>query len=167
MTARAGRLWGLLVALVLFDQAAKILVDWTIPLYYSIPVIDDFFSLTYIRNTGAAFGIFAEWSGSLRRPFLIVFSLLAIGFIVHLLRRLPKEENAVAVDLVLILGGAVGNLIDRVLYGEVIDFLDFYWSQFHWPAFNFADSFITAGVALLALRLVFSKKQDPFARADG
>jgi len=79
------------------------------------------------------------------------------------LRRLPEEESAVAIALILVLGGAVGNLIDRFLYGEVIDFLDFYWSQFHWPAFNFADSFITVGVAMLAFRLISSKGQDPFA----
>jgi signal peptidase II len=125
-------------------------------------VNEGFFSLTYIRNTGAAFGLLAELSASFRRPFLIFFSLLAIGFIVHLLRRVSEREKTVAVALILILGGAVGNLIDRVVYGEVIDFFDFYWSRFHWPAFNFADSFITVGVAALTFRLVFVKG-DPFA----
>ena len=165
MNASTRSRWGLLSALVFFDQASKVIVDRIIPLYGSVPVIEGFFNLTYIRNPGAAFGIFAELSGSFRRPFLILFSLLAIGFVVHLLRRLPEEESAVALALILVLGGAVGNLIDRFLYGEVIDFLDFYWSQFHWPAFNFADSFITVGVAMLAFRLISSKGRDPFAPA--
>lgn len=160
-------MWGLFAALVVLDQASKLIVDATIPLHYSIPVIESFFNLTYIRNSGAAFGIFADLDDSLRRPFLILFSLVAIGFILHLLRRLGAEEKATSIALVLILGGAVGNLIDRLFYGEVIDFFDFYWSPFHWPAFNFADSFITIGVAILAFRLVFCKGKDPFGPAEG
>jgi signal peptidase II len=162
---RKKSLWGLFAVLVVVDQLSKIIVDATLPLHHSIPVIDGFFNLTYIRNTGAAFGIFAEFDASFRRPFLILFSLAAIGFILHLLGRLPADEKMAAVALVLILGGAVGNLIDRLLYGEVIDFFDFYWSRFHWPAFNFADSYITIGVALLAFRLIFSRGKDPFAPA--
>lgn len=166
MSTKTRRVWGLLLVLVICDQISKALVDWAIPIHTSVPVIDGYFNLTYIRNSGAAFGIFAELQDSLRRPFLIGFSLLAIGFIVHLLRRLPPDEDTITVALTLILGGAVGNLIDRIVYGEVIDFLDFYWSQFHWPAFNFADSFITTGVAMLAFRLMFSKEKDPFAASS-
>jgi signal peptidase II len=152
----------LLVLIVALDQTTKFIVDRIMPLHHSIPVIDGFFSLTYIRNTGAAFGIFAGSADAFRLPFLILFSLLAIAFVVGMLRRLPESERGLIIALTLILGGALGNLIDRILYGEVIDFLDFYWDGFHWPAFNFADSFITVGVALTFYRLIRSKGDDPF-----
>lgn len=155
------------VAIVLLDQATKLLVDRTMSLHDSIPVIDNFFSLTYIRNTGAAFGIFADSHELFRLTFLIAFSLAAIGFILVMLRRLPESETALTVALSLILGGAVGNLIDRVIYGEVIDFLDFYWSGYHWPAFNVADSCITVGVLIMLFRLATSKDADPFAPRAG
>lgn len=133
------------------------------PLNHSIPVVENLFSLTYIRNTGAAFGIFAGSRAVFRLPFLVLFSLLAIGFIAMILRRLPQREKGLITALTFILGGAIGNLIDRILYGEVIDFLDFYWSGFHWPAFNFADSFITLGVMITLYRLIRAKGEDPFA----
>lgn len=163
MTAKGKFIGILLLSTVLLDQATKLIIDRTFPLHHSVPVIEGFFSLTYIRNTGAAFGIFSGSHESFRRPFLILFSLLAIGFIFRLLWRLSKTEKGLITALTLILGGAVGNLIDRVLYGEVIDFLDFYWSSFHWPAFNFADSFITIGVVITLFRLMTAKGSDPFA----
>ncbi len=133
-----------------------------IPLHHSISVIEGLFNLTYIRNKGAVFGIFAESHETFRLLFLIIFSLLAIGFIVTMLRRLPEREKSLIAAFAFILGGATGNLIDRLFYGEVIDFLDFYWSGFHWPAFNFADSFITVGVVLTLYRLIIGKGEDPF-----
>ncbi|MBI2149048.1 MAG: signal peptidase II, partial [Acidobacteria bacterium] len=102
----------------------------------------------------------------LRRALLVGFSVVAIGFVIALLKRLPGEEKGLIVALTFILAGAIGNLVDRLLYGEVIDFLDFYWSKYHWPAFNFADSFITLGVLLTLYRLVRAKGGDPFARAE-
>ncbi len=153
------------IAIVLLDQVTKWIVDHTMPLYRSIPVIDGFFNLTYIRNTGAAFGILAGSAGGFRLPFLTIFSLLAIGFIIVMLRRLPQRETGLISALAFILGGAVGNLIDRFAYGEVIDFLDFYWSNYHWPAFNIADSFITVGVAITVYYLIKAKGEDPFSRA--
>jgi len=132
------------------------------PLNHSIPVIENLFNLTHIRNTGAAFGFLAGGNRIFRSSFLILFSILAMGFIVTLLRRLSDRETTLAIALTFILGGAIGNLIDRLLYGEVIDFLDFYWSSFHWPAFNFADSFITVGVILSLYRLITAKSGDPF-----
>jgi len=136
------------------------------PLNHSIPVIDGVFSLTYIRNTGAAFGILAGSAAAFRLPFLVLFSLLAIGFIFMMLRRLPDEETGLITALAFILGGAIGNLIDRIVYGEVIDFLDFYWSSYHWPAFNLADSFITVGVFITVYYLIQAKGEDPFAQAN-
>lgn len=134
------------------------------PLYHSIPVIENFFNLTYIRNTGAAFGVLAGSAAAFRIPFLIFFSLLAIGFIIAMLRRLPEKETGLITALSFILGGAIGNLIDRVVYGEVIDFLDFYWRNLHWPAFNVADSFITIGVLVTIYYLIKAKGEDPFSR---
>ena len=151
--------------IVIADQLTKFMVDRTMPLHYSIPVIDGFFNLTYIRNTGAAFGILAGSHEAIRLPVLVVFSLVAIGFILVLLKRLPSHETGLITALAFILGGAIGNLIDRVAYGEVIDFLDFYWSGYHWPAFNLADSFITVGVLIIAYYLIRAKGADPFARA--
>jgi signal peptidase II len=157
-------LWvpAIILIIVIVDQLTKIVVDQTLFLHQSIPVIDNFFSLTYIRNKGAAFGILANSAATFRLAVLIVFSLVAIGFVISLIRRLPESERWLTVSLAFILGGALGNLIDRVWYGEVIDFLDFYWSTFHWPAFNVADSFITVGVVMALFRLLRSKGDDPF-----
>ena len=153
-----------LAIILISDQLTKFIVDQSMPLHHSIPVIDNLFSLTYIRNTGAAFGIFAGSAAAFRLPFLIIFSLVAIGFVVAMLRRLPEQETGLITALAFILGGATGNLIDRFAYGEVIDFLDFYWSGYHWPAFNVADSFITVGVCITVFNLVKAKGEDPFAQ---
>jgi signal peptidase II len=163
MTPKYKLVTGWLVFIVLADQVTKLIVDRTMPLHHSIPIIENFFSLTYIRNTGAAFGIFAGGAAAFRLPFLILFSSLAIGFIVVMLKRLPDKEKGLISALSFILGGAIGNLIDRIAYGEVIDFLDFYWSDYHWPAFNLADSFITVGVLITVYYLIRAKGEDPFA----
>lgn len=154
---------GWLAAIVFFDQLTKIIVDRTMALYQSIPIVDGLFNFTYVRNAGAAFGIFAGSAETFRRPFLILVSILASGFIVTLLRRLADGEKGLITALTFILGGAVGNLIDRMIYGEVIDFLDVYWRDHHWPAFNVADSFITIGVAVALFCLYKHKGDDPFA----
>ncbi len=154
---------GSLAAIIFLDQLTKIVVDRTMALYQSIPIVDGLFNLTYVRNPGAAFGIFAGSAANLRRPFLILVSILASGFIVTLLRRLDSRERGLITALTFILSGAIGNLIDRVIHGEVIDFLDVYWRNHHWPAFNVADSFITTGVALALVCLYRHKGGDPFA----
>lgn len=163
MTRKSKLVLGWVAFIVIADQLTKFIVDQTMPLHHSIPVIENFFNLTYIRNTGAAFGIFAGGAAIFRLPFLLLFSALAIGFIIMMLRRLPDRETGLIVALAFVLGGAIGNLIDRILYGEVIDFLDFYWADYHWPAFNLADSFITIGVLITIYRLVRAKGEDPFA----
>jgi len=161
------RKWKIVVAwvaaIVIVDQLTKAIVDRTMPLHSSIPLVDGFFNLTYIRNTGAAFGLFAGSHEVFRLPFLIGVSILAIGFILVMLKRLRESETGLAAALAFILGGAIGNLIDRIAYGEVIDFLDVYWSIYHWPAFNVADSFITIGVAITLFYLIKAKGDDPFA----
>jgi len=152
-----------LVPIIVLDQLTKIIVDRTMPLHHSIPIVDGFFSLTYVRNTGAAFGIFAGSHEVFRLPFLIGVSILAIGFIFVMLKRLRDDATGLITALTFILAGAIGNLIDRLLHGEVIDFLDVYYSNYHWPAFNLADSFITVGVTITLFYLVGAKGDDPFA----
>jgi len=154
---------GWLAAIVALDQLTKIVVDRTMALHQSIAIVDGLFNLTYVRNTGAAFGIFAGSAEIFRRPFLILVSILASGFIVTLLRRLADGERGLITALTFVLGGAIGNLIDRVIYGEVIDFLDVYWRGYHWPAFNIADSCITIGVAIAMFCLYRHQGADPFA----
>jgi signal peptidase II len=154
---------GWVVTILVFDQLTKMIVDGTMSLHQSIPIIDGLFSLTYVRNTGAAFGIFSGSHEAFRLPFLILVSVLALGFVVVMLKRLRDEEKGLITALSLIIGGAIGNLVDRILYGEVIDFLDFYWSHYHWPAFNVADSCITIGVLITLFYLIRAKGEDPFA----
>lgn len=140
----------LLTPLVLvIDQLTKIYVDRSMQLYQSIPVIDGLFSITYLRNKGAAFSFLAN--ASWRLPFFIFVSFVAVVAILVAFGKLRDDQRLAAVSLTLILSGAIGNLIDRIRLGEVIDFLDVYWRSHHWPAFNVADSAICVGVALLAL----------------
>jgi signal peptidase II len=154
---------GWVVIILVLDRLTKIIVDRTMSLHQSIPIIDGLFSLTYVRNTGAAFGILSGSHEAFRLPFLILVSVLALGFVVVMLKRLRDEETGLITALAFIIGGALGNLVDRVLYGEVIDFLDFYWSHYHWPAFNLADSCITVGVLITLYYLIRAKGEDPFA----
>jgi len=154
---------GWLAVILVLDQLTKTIIDRTMTLHHSIPIIDGLFNLTYVRNTGAAFGIFAGSREAFRLPFLIIVSALAIGFIFFMLKRLRDDATGLITALAMILGGAIGNLIDRILYGEVIDFLDVYWSDYHWPAFNIADSCITIGVLITLYVLIKAKGEDPFA----
>lgn len=146
-------------ASLVIDQAAKVLVDRTMALYQSIPVIDGLFSITYMRNRGAAFSFLADFD--YRRPFFIAITLVAIAVIVVTLHKLRDDQRLAAFSLSLIFSGAVGNLIDRMRLGEVIDFLDVYWKTHHWPAFNVADSAICVGVALLALDMLREERRRP------
>lgn len=137
---------------LLLDQLSKIYIDRTFSLYQSLPVVENFFHITYLRNPGAAFGILAD--SSIRLPFFIGVSLLAILGILWYQRRVPRSDSWQHLTLGLIFSGAVGNLIDRIRFGEVIDFLDVHWYQYHWPAFNIADSAICVGVGLILVRTI-------------
>ena len=134
--------------ILVIDQLTKLYIDRTMKLYQSIPVIDGLFSLTYLRNRGAAFSFLSD--ASWRLPFFLIATVIAVIAILVAFKKLRDDQRFAAVSLTLILAGAVGNLIDRVRLGEVIDFLDVYWRSHHWPAFNVADSAICVGVALLA-----------------
>ncbi len=139
---------------LVLDQATKVLVDKTMVLHQSIEIIPNFADLTYLRNTGAAFGFLAGARSSLRIVFFALISSVAIGCIVYLIRGLRPQRKGLLVSLSLILGGAIGNLIDRLRLGEVIDFIDLHWYDIHWPAFNVADSAISIGVVLLFIQML-------------
>ncbi len=145
---------------VLFDQATKIHIMQTMRLHESIPVIDGFFNLTYIRNPGAAFGLLASTGPVFRTIFFGLASLFALGLLATIFFRLQHDDRAGQLSVAAILGGALGNLIDRIRYGEVIDFLDFYVGAYHWPAFNVADAAISVGVFFLVLHYLFEKKTE-------
>lgn len=144
-------------AVISLDQLTKWLVAQGVGLHQSLPVIPGFVSLTHVRNTGAAFGILATPSPGLSTAILVAFSAVAIGLILWVWVRNRKAPRLFVSSLGLILGGAAGNLIDRVRLGEVVDFLDVYWGSHHWPAFNLADSAITVGVGLLIIHLLSRK----------
>jgi signal peptidase II len=145
------------VAGLLLDQLTKLYVDSSMRLYQSIPLLDNFFAITYVRNRGAAFSFLSR--ASWRLPFFISISLIASIVILIAYRRLRDDQRLAQVSLAMIFSGAVGNLIDRVRLGEVIDFLDAHWYQYHWPAFNVADSMICVGVFLLALDMLAEDKR--------
>lgn len=139
-------LWLALLA-VLLDQGSKLAVDASMGLYESIPVMP-YFNLTYVHNPGAAFSFLSEAGGWQRWFFSVLALTISVGITVWL-AKLQKHETLLAAALSLILGGAIGNLIDRVAYGYVIDFIDVYYGNSHFPAFNIADAAINLGVFLM------------------
>lgn len=149
-------------SIIFLDQLTKQQVMQTMRLHESISIIPNLFSLTYIRNPGAAFGLLAGSSNAFRMVFFGLTSIFALGLLGTILLRMPEEDWVGRVSVAGILGGAIGNLIDRLRFGEVIDFLDVYVENYHWPAFNVADSAITVGVIFLIIHFAFEKKQpDP------
>lgn len=145
---RSGLVWLWLAAVVLIlDQITKLAVIDQLTAYVDVIPLTGFFNLVHVHNTGAAFSLFADQPGWQRWFFLAIASVASV-VIIHLLRK-TDNHPLFAVALALILGGAIGNVVDRVLYGHVIDFLDFYLGAWHFPAFNVADSAITVGAALL------------------
>ncbi len=142
---------------LLADQATKLYVDKVMSLHQSITVIDGLFNFTYLRNRGAAFSFLSN--ASWRLPFFIIISLIAAVVILVAFKRMRDDQKLAQTALAMIFSGATGNLIDRIRLGEVIDFLDVYWKNHHWPAFNIADSLICVGVALIALDLFREEKR--------
>ncbi|MES9965782.1 MAG: signal peptidase II [Sedimenticola sp.] len=142
--------WLWLSAIVIgLDQVSKQLVESSLMLYEVVPVMP-FFNLTLAYNEGAAFSFLSD-QGGWQRWFFSGLALLVSIILVIWISRLQQRERLIAISLSLIVGGAIGNLIDRVLHGHVIDFLDLYYGQWHWPAFNVADSAIFVGVVLMLL----------------
>lgn len=141
-----------IVFVIIGDQWAKLTVLEHFELGESVVLIQNFFSLTYVRNTGAAFGFLASANPSFRVPFFLIVPIIAMVVLGFLYRDLPKDARWRSMALGLVSGGAVGNLIDRVRLGYVVDFLDCHWNTaYYFPAFNVADSAICVGVGILLL----------------
>jgi len=141
---------------IIVDQITKIIVDRSMKLFDSIPIAENFFNITYVRNKGAAFSFLSN--ASWRLPFFITVSCIAVIVIMIAFSKLRDDQKLAHVSLAMIFSGAVGNLIDRLRMGEVIDFLDAHWYRHHWPAFNVADSLICVGVFLLAIDMMLEEK---------
>ncbi len=139
------------------DQLTKQLVIAAIPRYGQVEVIDGFFSLTHLYNPGGAFGFLAQGESPWLNLFFLCFGLITLVIIFYFLCQTPDTHKLLQVALALVCGGALGNLADRIRFGQVVDFLDFYLGSHHWPAFNLADSAITTGVAIFLLHLVLKK----------
>jgi signal peptidase II len=151
---------GLVALIVVIDQWTKIIVDQRFRLGESLPVVNEFFNLTYIRNTGAAFGLFANADPIFRVPFFTIIPILALVAIGYMFKKIPPNDIRLSTALSLVVGGAIGNFIDRVFLGYVIDFLDFHWRYlYHFPAFNVADSAICVGVGVLMLDLLIQNPE--------
>ncbi len=140
------------------DAFTKWLVKQTIPLYSDVDIIPGLFRLTHLENTGAAFSLFADSPWHWRTTLLIGFSLAAMLVVLVLLWKQTRALTVTGIALSLILGGAFGNLWDRVARGRVVDFLLFYIKQYQWPVFNLADSAIVVGACLLVMEIIFSPK---------
>jgi len=145
------------LAVVILDQYTKYLIAQHIPLHHSLEIIGQYLTILHTRNKGIAFGIFSGQESTLQTILLIITSLAAIAFIFYLLSELGTRCLYATTTLALILGGAIGNLIDRIRWGEVIDFIDLHWHGYHWPAFNCADSAISIGMVLLVIGM-FTKR---------
>lgn len=148
------------VVIVLLDILTKAYITSNLFLHESVGVIDGFFNITYVRNPGAAFGFLAGASPVFRSLFFGAITVAVIILIVYYIVKNKAGTSLESFSLSLILSGALGNLIDRVRFGEVIDFLDVYIGSHHWPAFNVADSAITVGAVLMIADLLLYKKKD-------
>jgi signal peptidase II len=146
----------LLLAVVGLDQATKWLVDHLMDLHESRVVVEGVVSLTYVQNRGAAFGVFSDAQLPYQSVLFSLVGVAALGGIAAYAWRLPAASRLPQTALALIMGGALGNLVDRARLGHVVDFVDVYWGRHHWPAFNVADSAITVGVCLLILDMVLA-----------
>lgn len=146
--------------MVILDRWTKWLIDTRLQLNQTIQVIDGFFNITYVRNTGVAFGILDPMRSPLKSTVLAVLTVAAIVGVIIYSWRAPVTQKLLQLALSLILAGALGNLYDRIHYEYVIDFIEVYYRDYRWPSFNVADSAITTGVALLALEIFRKQPHD-------
>jgi signal peptidase II len=162
---RSAYLWiaGVIVAL---DQVTKALVDDFMTLHESRTIVEGLVRLTYVQNRGAAFGILSEAGLPYQSLMFSVVSLLALLAIALYAWRMPVQSRLPQTALAMVMGGAVGNLLDRARLGYVIDYVDMYWGPHHWPAFNVADSAITVGVALLVIDILRNPEMDESPKAE-
>ena len=144
-------LLGIIFAIIAFDQWSKWLIKSSFRLYQSQPVIEDFFHLTYVTNEGMAFGLTLPGG----KHVLLISTILLTGFIAGYLWNERNGHPYIKYGLALILSGAIGNLIDRVIYGKVVDFVDIMIGDFHWYIFNVADTSVTLGMCLFVLHSIY------------
>ncbi len=154
------RFFVIILLVVGLDQATKLWILQNFELYESTVIIPGLFSLTFLRNTGAAFGMFAGHPAMWRQLFFIGVASIALVVILIFQRKLGRQNSWYTIALAFIGGGAVGNLIDRIRYGSVVDFLDVYIGSHHWPAFNVADSAITVGVCIFLVTQFLEDRQE-------
>ena len=145
-------------AVVALDQLSKYLIVTLVALHARIEVLPGLLNIIHIRNSGIAFGLFRQIGSPYRMLTLTAVTVVTLLLIVYLITQISREHRLETVSLALILGGAVGNLIDRFRLGEVIDFVDVYWRNYHWPAFNLADAAISIGMVLFLAGELFRKK---------
>ena len=148
---------GLIAGIVLvLDQMTKYVIQTHVRLHTIITVVPGFFNITHVRNKGAAFGILANLPEFWRSAFFITITIVAVVALIALIVKTRERLPVYAFSL--IAGGAVGNVVDRILYGEVVDFIQWYVKSWYWPSFNVADSAISIGVGLLAIEMLFLNK---------
>ena len=170
LRARRAYAW-LIAGVVALDQLTKLAVVRSFELHESRELLPGLLSLTYVRNRGAAFGILSDAELPYQPAIFAIVSLATLLAIVHYALRLPAADKLPQLALALVTGGALGNLLDRARLGYVIDFVDVFWQQHHWPAFNVADSAITTGVCLLVLDILrnpgAARGEEPAAAGGG
>jgi signal peptidase II len=149
---------------VVFDQISKGIILKTLPIYQltgdGITVVSGFFNIIHVRNQGGAFGFMANQSSGVRAVLFFIVSSAAICMVFYFYIHTPKKQPVLAIGFALIFGGAIGNMIDRLRFRNVIDFLDVYIGNLHWPTFNLADSAITIGIGIFIFHLLFRNTLD-------
>jgi len=148
------------IIVIALDFYTKYLVMAKMYLGESIPILSNYLNLTYVRNSGAAFGFLAQTQSPWKPVFFWSVSVFAIVFLIYYYLSTPKAAIKTRCALSLLFGGALGNIIDRMRWGEVIDFIDVYWGKYHWPAFNIADSCICVGMGLLVYCMIRDEAQN-------
>lgn len=154
------------LAVLAVDQWSKWMVNLHLPEHLAQPVIPGFLNLTHVKNTGVAFGLFADAGRDGATWLLTALGLLALGLVGLYFKHVPRDNRLLQTALALVLGGAVGNLIDRVAMGAVTDFIDVYFKSYHWHTFNAADSAISVGIGLIVLDTLRSYRKPVPAPAD-
>ena len=147
-----------ILLVILLDQLTKLLVVATVPLFDSVTIIPNFLDITYVRNTGLAYGLLNDWDSAYKPLITGALAVAALGGILLYARQMPAEEKWSRIGLSLILAGAIGNILDRVRLGYVIDYVDFYWRGWHFWAFNVADAAISIGAVLVFAELLLGKR---------
>lgn len=153
------RAYALAMLVFAVDRATKWLVESRVSFTDTFTVIPGFFDIVHSQNTGVAFGLFADATSPWRTAILVAISLAAIALVAAMLWGAPRMDRLSVTGLALVLGGAAGNVFDRIVWGRVTDFLEFYVGNLHWPTFNVADSAIVIGSGLLLMDLLRQKRQ--------